>query len=251
MFFEGETCRQNAHKNFSGKLGKFGQRSFAPPKIWLFLHLCRRNPFYCALISLRQNLLFLSPLAYFQGTLETYEMFPNTLILVFIDPTEKVFLLRVFWLSLLCQNRRQNVCNKGVYVYPVNLDVLEHHIKFTIQHLQTVIHTTRKWIIKHLNIFSQIPITSSYLQIIIFQRLLQTELGFNHCHWMTAIIRCVAMKQMSGDLRVPNWYCSFASDKPSKRVSNQRLFNRCIYSFLSRCHLKKTWVNLRLRQFNE
>jgi len=53
--------------------GKFGKRSFAPPKVSLFLHLCYRNPFYCALIALRQNPLFLSPLGHFQAPLKTYE----------------------------------------------------------------------------------------------------------------------------------------------------------------------------------
>jgi len=102
IFFVGEICRQNAHKNFSGKLGKFGQRSFAPRKIWLFLHLCRRNPFYCALISLRQNLLLLSQLEHFQGTLETYQMFANTLILVFIDPAEKKCSYHTCFDSVFC-----------------------------------------------------------------------------------------------------------------------------------------------------
>jgi len=43
-------CGQKEDKNFSGKFGEFGQKSFAPPKLCLLLHLW--------LVVITQNLLY-------------------------------------------------------------------------------------------------------------------------------------------------------------------------------------------------
>jgi len=44
MIFVGEkNYRQKSHKNFSGKFGKFGQKSSEPTKICLLLHLYRER----------------------------------------------------------------------------------------------------------------------------------------------------------------------------------------------------------------
>jgi len=40
MIFLGENLQAKVAKNFRARLGKFGQKSFAPPKIYLLLDLC-------------------------------------------------------------------------------------------------------------------------------------------------------------------------------------------------------------------